>query len=446
MRLFRETTGERIDLGDHCRLATGGEARIFVHPDDPQQVVKLWHQPSAERADKVRAMLANPPADPMAAQGHVAIAWPTDRLLTAPQRIVGFLMPRVQGVQPIIDFFNPKTRRQRCPLFNWFYLHRVARNLATALRALHERGYVIGDLNECNILASETALVTVVDTDSFQVWDAAQGRLFRCRVGRPEFTPPELQGKSFAEINRETLHDHFRVGHRRVPTAHGGHPPVRGRLPGTRRTADPAGAHPRRSLPLCRRIAGALHPGAHRPGLCLPSSRAAEPFLPLLPRRSPVALPEAGRPELAVRARGSRTEPGVLPRQPAAHLQQPPFRLPVVCPHDHAGGPRPVSQRHRRPGRRTPPARPRPRTARKQTSGWSLPYPGRPAHGPHPRARGRCHRRPPAARPRQGARRTPCGRRSAPPAATTWVGWPWDSVRSRSCSRCCQPVGRSWHG
>jgi DNA-binding helix-hairpin-helix protein with protein kinase domain len=214
MRIERQKTGEIVLLTDEFQLGVGGEARIYVLPEDPSKVVKLWHQPTAERASKVQAMLANPPVDPMAGQGHVAIAWPEELVTSAspnPQ-IAGFIMPRVVEMHPIIDFFNPRTRLQRCPLFNYFYMVRTARNLATALRALHERGYVVGDFNECNILASETALVTLVDTDSFQVWDATQGKLFRCPVGRPEFTPPELQGKSFSKVNREPSHDFFGLG------------------------------------------------------------------------------------------------------------------------------------------------------------------------------------------------------------------------------------------
>lgn len=159
-------------------------------------------------------MLTNPPVDPMVGQGHVAIAWPADLLLLqrTSNEVCGFVMPRVRDMHPIIDFFNPRTRLQRSPLFNWFYLHRTARNLVIAIRALHDRGYVVGDINESNLLVSETALVTIVDTDSFQVWDAASGTLFRCRVGRPEFTPPELQGQSFARVNREPTQDHFGIG------------------------------------------------------------------------------------------------------------------------------------------------------------------------------------------------------------------------------------------
>ena len=55
------------------------------------------------------------------------------------------------------------------PSFNRRYLHRTARNLAAALRALHESDYVIGDLNESNVMVTPSALVTVIDADSFQV-------------------------------------------------------------------------------------------------------------------------------------------------------------------------------------------------------------------------------------------------------------------------------------
>lgn len=195
-------------------MGAGGEARIFTWPSDNTLAAKIWHKPTLERNRKLRVMAANPPVDPMAGQSHRAIAWPLD-LLHPPGRpdyLVGFLMPRVTGMHPAGDFTNPGVRRRQCPLFNSFYLHRTARNLAIALRALHERGYVIGDLNESNVLVAETALVTIVDTDSFQVWDAAAGRMYRCRVGKPEFTPPELQGKRFPDVDRSPEHDRFGLG------------------------------------------------------------------------------------------------------------------------------------------------------------------------------------------------------------------------------------------
>lgn len=199
-------------------LGHGGEARVFAVPPDEKLVAKVYHKPKETYARKLSAMLANPPENPMAAQGHISIAWPEDLLMAIEasnttkdfaKHVVGFVMPRVQGMRSLLDFYNPKTRRQKCPFFNYLYLVRTARNIAAAMGALHARGYCVGDVNESNILVSDTALVTLVDTDSFQVRDLHTGQIYRCGVGKPEFTPPELQGKNFGQIDRAPEHDLF---------------------------------------------------------------------------------------------------------------------------------------------------------------------------------------------------------------------------------------------
>jgi hypothetical protein len=50
--------------------------------------------------------------------------------------------------------------------------------------------------------------VTLVDADSLQVRDP-DGGVFRSRVGKAEFTPPELQGVSFETVDRAPEHDRF---------------------------------------------------------------------------------------------------------------------------------------------------------------------------------------------------------------------------------------------
>ena len=214
MELRRSSSGELIRITTAAALGVGGEARIYAVAGDETLAAKLYHRPTRERAAKLSAMLANPPEDPMSGQGHVSIAWPVD-LLTSPQdgsQVLGFLMPRVKEMSPIIDFYHPKTRRKKHPFFNYRYLLRTARNLAACVSALHKRGYVIGDLNESNILVGDTALVTLVDTDSFQVPDPGSERTHRCRVGKPEFTPPELQNVRFEWVDRKQEHDLFGLG------------------------------------------------------------------------------------------------------------------------------------------------------------------------------------------------------------------------------------------
>jgi DNA-binding helix-hairpin-helix protein with protein kinase domain len=189
-------------------LFKGGEAAIYALPGRDALVAKVYHKPIAERAAKLAAMIAAPPVDPMAAHGHASIAWPLDRLLAADdRRFVGFVMPRVHNARPIFEFYNPRARLKQCPLFHYGYLVRTARNLAAAVRALHDKGYVIGDVNESNLLVTNTALVTLVDTDSFQVPD--NGGVHRCLVGKPEYTPPELQNSRFADFDRGPEHDAF---------------------------------------------------------------------------------------------------------------------------------------------------------------------------------------------------------------------------------------------
>jgi WD40 repeat protein/serine/threonine protein kinase len=207
MRVRQEDTGEEIPL-DGDALGRGGEAAIYAVPNRPQLFAKVYHKPTGERGEKLAAMLAAPPDDPMAKTGHPSIAWPTARLL-APgvNLVVGYLMPRIEHGRCAIEFYNPRMRQQLCPLFHYRYLVRTAHNLAVALHAVHERGYVVGDLNESNVLVTNQALVALVDTDSFQVH--TPNRLFRCRVGKPEYTPPELQNARFTDIDRLPEHDAF---------------------------------------------------------------------------------------------------------------------------------------------------------------------------------------------------------------------------------------------
>jgi DNA-binding helix-hairpin-helix protein with protein kinase domain len=139
----------------------------------------------------------------------VAIAWPIARLLEVggEGRVIGYLMPRIENAHLIWEVYNPAARREIRPHFHHGSLLRTARNLAAVVRTLHECGYVLGDLNESNVLVTSQALVTLIDVDSFQV--PGGDRLYRCRVGRPDYTPPELQGASFADVDRLPQHDAF---------------------------------------------------------------------------------------------------------------------------------------------------------------------------------------------------------------------------------------------
>jgi DNA-binding helix-hairpin-helix protein with protein kinase domain len=205
-RLWRN--GKTIDLSLEKKLGEGGEARVFCVAA-MGMAAKIYHHLDPKYAPKLKLMLDNPPADPTSGRGHVSIAWPNDLLLDSGGNVRGYVMPLVEGMQALVNFYVPKLRRQERPLFDYHYLVTAALNVATAVRALHDRNYVIGDVNESNILLSDRALATWVDTDSFQVFNTASGKIYRCLVGKPEFTPPELHGMNFAGVDRTREHDCF---------------------------------------------------------------------------------------------------------------------------------------------------------------------------------------------------------------------------------------------
>jgi serine/threonine protein kinase len=183
---------------------------VYALASDPGQVAKIFHKPSVERATKLKAMIVMPPDDPTRSQGHVSIAWPTELIYNGAALPVGFSMPRVdeRRAVPLSVVYNPGARRDKTPGFTWRYLVRTARNLAAAVSSLHQRGYVVGDLNESNAMVNQATQITLLDCDSMQV-ARPDGGYYRCLVGKAEYTPPELAGQDFAQVDRTTAADDF---------------------------------------------------------------------------------------------------------------------------------------------------------------------------------------------------------------------------------------------
>lgn len=65
---------------------------------------------------------------------------------------VGFLMPAIRDSRELTTVYNPSLRKRKAPGFNWYYLHATALNTAWIIQAIHEKGYVLGDIKAQNIL------------------------------------------------------------------------------------------------------------------------------------------------------------------------------------------------------------------------------------------------------------------------------------------------------
>ena len=193
-------------------LHEGGEGWICPITSQRAKLAKIYKpQSRAGREMKLRWLVANAPSDPGSSIGHASIAWPEILLYDEHSKFIGYVMPQIANTRTLLQIFNPQLRAHASLTCDGFFLHRAARNMAAAIGAIHKRDYIIGDLNESNILVTHQALVTIIDTDSFQTKEEHDGQIifYPCPVGRPEYTPPELQGKRFKGEVRQPEQDAF---------------------------------------------------------------------------------------------------------------------------------------------------------------------------------------------------------------------------------------------
>jgi len=201
LRRISNAAGREIKLGPE--LGRGGEGTVYAVEGNPAIAAKIYHADKArERREKILAMVN--------ANWHAQatnVAFPIDGLFSSSSDFIGFTMPRVGGHTPIHSLYSPTSRKTEFPDANFEFLALVALNVARALANVNATGCVVGDINHSGILISKDAKATLIDCDSFQV--AENGKLFHCKVGVPEFTPPELQGKRLDQITRTSNHDSF---------------------------------------------------------------------------------------------------------------------------------------------------------------------------------------------------------------------------------------------
>ena len=201
-RLLYTSSAQPLRLGSV--LGAGGAGTVYEVQNAPALVAKLYHEPlTSERAEKLTllARLGNE-------RLFKLTAWPIDVLRAQPDGpITGFTMQHVGQAEEVHALHSPKSRLQKFPDASWGFLLYVAANIARTVAVVHEHGFIVGDLNPKNILVTRQATVYLLDCDSFQV--TAEGRRWRCEQGFPEYTPPELQGVAFREVDRTLAHDAF---------------------------------------------------------------------------------------------------------------------------------------------------------------------------------------------------------------------------------------------
>ena len=228
MNVFKNSAGQVIELAKE--LGRGGEGVVFDINCRPNQVAKIWHRPNRADSNAVRAyrdagckleiMVANRPeirtnGGGLFTQKHPFISWPDEILYNRNDEVVGFLMPKVDRSRfyESFHYFIPTARQDMETELNKTFRDKdfllMARNLAEAVAEVHKSGYIIGDVNEKNVLINDQARVILVDSDSMQMRDSQTGELYRCTKGREDYTPPRLQGCNFGDVDRIQDDDRF---------------------------------------------------------------------------------------------------------------------------------------------------------------------------------------------------------------------------------------------
>jgi DNA-binding helix-hairpin-helix protein with protein kinase domain len=203
MELF-DSAGRRVSI-EQKELFRGGEGTIHPVRGNSAVLAKLYHQKIDATKQAKLAAMSTAATDALL---RVA-AWPAATLhAEADGCVVGFLMPRFDGQRSELHhLYRPGTRKQTFRHADWAFLIHAARNVGAAVATVHAAGHVVGDVNQRNFIVGSDATVKVLDCDSFQI--CMPGRIFRCPVGVPEFTPPELQNRSLDSIERTPNHDAF---------------------------------------------------------------------------------------------------------------------------------------------------------------------------------------------------------------------------------------------
>lgn len=197
MRVY-VTDGTRrhfLDIHDQSRIGRGGAGNIYLISDTkyPATVAKIYHQTDQCERAKIQAMLDAPPDGiwmQMNGRQVPVLSWPTHLLENDQGQAIGYLMPHVDislavPMNTYIEDIEALTEQDQSISLRVM----VARNLAAALAALHEKRDYFIDLKPQNILVfKESGNVCLLDCDGY----AIGGGRYPARQYSSQYMAPEI--------------------------------------------------------------------------------------------------------------------------------------------------------------------------------------------------------------------------------------------------------------
>jgi hypothetical protein len=189
--------GRRLELGKH--LKSGGAGSIYLLPEAPTEVAKLYHPGFDVRqaTRKLAAMLRATPNLPVIVEGgqrYIQIAWPTTTLHERNGPLCGFLMPTIDiaATCELELVLQDKQARAHGLPTGLGARATLAANLAAVIAELHAQHYYVVDLKPVNLRFYRQALyMALLDCDGLSVITPQER--FHATQFTPDYLAPEFQ-------------------------------------------------------------------------------------------------------------------------------------------------------------------------------------------------------------------------------------------------------------
>jgi serine/threonine protein kinase len=160
--------GKTLFLDENNEIHRGGEGRIILINGNSTQVAKIYH-PGNQNINEARF-------NQLQKLNKQFFIKPLD-LLFQKNKVVGFTMEYAgKDFFPLSSLFT-KSFCQRNSIDGQFKI-KIANQLIEAVKSAHLNGFIIGDLNQYNVLISSKGEIRLIDVDSYETpWQKHSGLL-----------------------------------------------------------------------------------------------------------------------------------------------------------------------------------------------------------------------------------------------------------------------------
>lgn len=212
MKLYFLENGQKIEFCISTKTlgAPGGQGVVYKVDTSKyaDYCVKIYHSASSWDPARIKYMIENAPQVLHSTQYRFKICWPSHLVYNSSTGLaVGYMMPLAffeSKTLKILDSTHlKKTMRDEFPNDkDWWKYERsekkgilnrfkIINNVAVAISYIHATNcYVIGDIKPENILSTHDGMISIIDTDSFQISDGIR-LIFKGAAVTSEYFAPE---------------------------------------------------------------------------------------------------------------------------------------------------------------------------------------------------------------------------------------------------------------